>query len=173
MCLISFISCQDKASPFGVNELTLKQKYYNGNQIKLNGYWYKPNSGNSPSRQVYFLYRNGVIQGGIGVLDSELLTKEEEFRNGIYYSKTKESEIYWGLFEINDKSIVFEKWYPESSYSSPTAVREGEIINDTTFLITQTYRYRRGKKVEVTKTNETYHFKELSPKPDSTNKYIK
>jgi len=47
-------------------------------------------------------------------------------------------------------------------------VREGIILNDTTFQIT---KYTSGS--NVSERNEVYHFREFHPKPDSTNKYIK
>jgi len=52
-------------------------------------------------------------------------------------------------------------------------VREGDIINDTTFVISVSYRMKKGKKTEVKARNETYHFKQFSPQPDSTNNFIK
>ena len=32
---------------------------------------------------------------------------------------------------------------------------------------------KKGKKTEVKARNETYHFKQFSPQPDSTNNFIK
>jgi hypothetical protein len=51
-------------------------------------------------------------------------------------------------------------------------VRAGQILNDTTFVIAESYRMNEGKKTEVKERNETYHFKQFNPKPDSTNRFI-
>jgi hypothetical protein len=40
-------------------------------------------------------------------------------------------------------------------------------------MFTESYRMKNGKKTEVKVMNETYHFKQHSPKPDSTNTFIK
>ena len=67
----------------------------------------------------------------------------------------------YGLFQIEVSIIKIEKWVPSSGGPTKAYLREGEILNDTTF-----YLMHREKK-------EIYHFKQYSPKPDSTNKYIK
>ena len=49
-----------------------------------------------------------------------------------------------GVFIINGQSIKFEKWYPSSGGGLPAYVREGDIINDTTFVISVSYRMKKG-----------------------------
>ena len=84
----------------------------------------------------------------------------------------KNIKFFWGVFNIKNNQILYERWCPsEPPYR--TYVREGNIINDTTFVITKLYRMVNGKKTEESELNEVYHFKQFSPKPDSTNKFIK
>jgi hypothetical protein len=49
-------------------------------------------------------------------------------------------------------------------------VKEGFILNDTTLQITRMYRVD-GSDEHI--LNYTYHFRQFSPKPDSTNNFIK
>ncbi|MBW7845753.1 MAG: hypothetical protein H3C45_08955, partial [Bacteroidia bacterium] len=88
--------------------------------------------------------------------------------NSDSYKKYKSN---WGVFKIEGNFIQFERWYP-SDPPLKAYVRAGTIINDTTFLITESYRMQDGKKTEVKTRNETYYFKQFSPKPDSTNTFV-
>jgi hypothetical protein len=73
------------------------------------------------------------------------------------------------VFIIEDNVIKFERWYPsERPYNA--FVREGVILKDTTFHITKSYRSNGTEKREK---DEIYHFRKFSPKPDSTNVYVK
>ena len=88
-----------------------------------------------------------------------------------FSKKSFQKKHDWGTFQINKDSIVFERWYPAEV--SKSYYRSGKILNDTTFVITESYRLRNGKKKEWREKNEVYHFKAFSPKPDSTNRFIK
>ena len=65
---------------------------------------------------------------------------------------------------------MFEKWYPNSPGQPKVYIREGKILNDTTFHITASYRPDGSERREK---DEIYHFKQFSPKPDSTNNFVK
>jgi hypothetical protein len=83
------------------------------------------------------------------------------------------SKFNWGVFQVNGANIKFERWYPSSGGPLKAYISSGEILNDTTFLITESYRMQKGNKTELKDRNETYYFREFSPKSDSTNKFIK
>ena len=73
------------------------------------------------------------------------------------------------MFLIEDNNIKFDRWYPsERPYQA--FVREGVILNDTTFHITKSYRSNGNTEARV--RDEIYHFRKFSPKPDSTNRFI-
>jgi hypothetical protein len=143
--------------------LTLKREGYTGSTLKFDGIYYlETENFEGPLFQRYAIYRNGIIRhlGG---------------------SKTKEDPIFlsgkskfdWGVFQIDGAVIKFERWYPSSGGPLKAYIRSGEILNDSTFLITESYRMQGGRKTEIKERNEIYHFKEFSPKPDSTNTFIK
>lgn len=165
-----FQSCEkDKISD---DSLSLPKQSHTGNEIRKDGYWYiLKNEGN----QIWynyctFFYDNGTIFGGISIEDSNLSQKENEFQNGTFYESEKDCKYCWGRFIVNGSTIKFERWYPGEG-PLRAYVRRGQIINDTTFHISEIYRMQNGEKTEVSPTDETYHFKALTPKPDSTNEF--
>jgi len=164
-------SCK-KIDLFQDDELSLSRQDYTGNQLRIDGYYYFNYTNSSIDYiDVYFLYRNGIILYGFSGLSSELPDLEESYKDGTFYNQAKSIKFLWGIHQIEGSSIKFERWYPsEKPYKA--YVREGEIINDTIFTITESYRMKNGKKSEVESKNEVYHFREFSPKPDSTNSFI-
>ncbi len=120
-----------------------------------------------------FFYNNGIIECGSSFSSSEIIQKENEFKDGSYYTFSSKSKYCWGVFHIDGNGIKFERWYLGDGLTLKAYVREGTILNDTTFIITESYRFVRGKKKKKSAEDETYHFKALNPKPDSTNKFVK
>ncbi len=143
--------------------LTLDRQAFVGNDLALNGYYYtEVETFEGIIFDRYAFYRNGIIRylGG-----SESLQEKNFHLN--------QSKVIWGVFQIDGKNIKFERWYPSSGGPLKAYIRAGDTLNDTTFHITESYRMQDGQKTEVREKNETYHFKEFSPKPDSTNAFIK
>ncbi len=154
-----FINCSKEKD----DKLNLVQQDFNGNQLRLDGYYFteKENfEGIIYSR--YTLYQNGIIRflGGPNTLDN------------IIFSSAN-SKTVWGIFNIENNIIQFERWYPSSGGPLEAYVRAGKILNDTTFHITETYRLLNGEKTQYRLKDEIYHFKQFSPKPDSTNNFIR
>ena len=148
------------------DELTLEKRPYTGNQLRIDGYYY------SKFRDIYviyFFYRNGVLFSGGHVFESELKKYEQKYQDGSFWDDKKDNKLYWGLYNIDSNDIMIEKWYPSSGGGMPVYLHSGEILNDTTFLITKSVRPKTGEEKEL---NEVYHFREFSPKPDSTNIFI-
>jgi hypothetical protein len=118
---------------------------------------------------IYFLFKNGIILYGFSPSKEDLIEYELKYRNGEFYKNIQNIKFHWGVYEINKDIIKFERWYPsEKPYR--TTIREGLILNDSTFVITKSYKANGS---EVTDRNETYKFRKFSPKPDSTNVFIK
>lgn len=152
--------------------MTLKKRDYYGSELKINGYYFTIDEfENNKSYKIFFLYSNGVILDGLRVEDNELLERENEFKNGFYYEFAKDKMAEWGVFNIDGNNIKYEFWPSGESRWPYTCA--GKILNDTTFQITESYTIKRGKKKEFSEENKIYHFKAFSPKPDSTNEYIK
>jgi len=148
------------------DELSIKRIDYAGNQLRIDGYYYQK-YGNPELFETYILYRSGIILN-TGVVD-KLIDLEQAILNPDIINKLKGMKNAWGVFKIDSNVIQFERWYP-SDPPLKAYIRSGVILNDSTFQITKSMR-SNGE--DVKDRNEVYHFKAFSPKPDSTNNFIK
>jgi hypothetical protein len=149
------------------DELYNKRREYVGDQLRLDGYYYRVNYENKIF-DGYFFYRNGIIIT-LGGVRNNLEEFDEYLKNIIdnqYHSSQKSN---WGVFVVENDNIAFERWYggPLKAY-----IRAGKILSDTTFHIIESYRYVDGNKTELKTRNEVFYFREFTPKPDSTNTFI-
>lgn len=161
LLLLVLLSCSKLNPPD--DSISLIREDYNGDKLSFNGYYYteiETYDGVIFSR--YAFYRNGIIR----YLGSSNSLQEVNF----IMIETKQ---IWGVFQIENNNLKFERWYPSSSGPLKAYVREGEIFNDTTFRITESYRNQNGQKTEIDKRDEVFHFKSFSSKPDSINSFIK
>jgi len=166
------LSCCAKDNIFKDDELSLEKESYEGEQLRIDGYYYYRYSTSKGYRLLtYFLYNDGTLIYGGAPLESNQSEKEQQYASGEFYENEKNRKSNWGVFQIDGNLIKFERWYP-SQPPLKAYVREGEILNDTTFKITQSYRMKDGEKTERKDRDETFNFKEFSPKPDSTNKFV-
>lgn len=167
MALIIFSSC----SIMKDDMLSLERMDYTGMDIRLDGYWWKNLEGAiEPSRFVLFLYNNGIALSGLSFPVDELAEKEAEYKSKIFRDAVLRSKTGWGVFSINGKDIEIEMWASSNGGPLKTVIRSGEILNDGTFVITSFLNNYSG---ETSARNDTFYFKEFSPKPDSTNVFIK
>lgn len=150
------------------DKLNLQQEQYNGEQLKINGYYFYKTKDNL--KVVYFFYNNGILLNAGGLKGNHNDVANYLYREFSNNSKYKNIKSFWGLFQIENEKIKFEKWYPGEV--SKTFIREGRILNDTTFKITESYQPSKGRFKTLSKREEIYHFKKFNPKPDSTNKFI-
>jgi hypothetical protein len=154
--------------------LSLDKKPYNGSQLRIDGFYYSVGV-DSMIHTGYFFYEDGTLSNRGGRYHPR--TIKEQFRKDIKSEKhikyARESRFTGGLFQIEGNVIKFEKWYPSSGGLHKCYVREGIILNDTTFVIKASYRLVNGKKKEFGEEDELYHFMHYTPKPDSINVFIK
>jgi len=146
-------------------EFNLKRIEFKGSQFKLDGYYYQK-YGDPEQLTIYFFYENGIV---LHAGDGYSFEIEKKFHEDQLYKKLRENKYCWGIFQIDTTSIKFERYYNSDNPSKEAYVSLGTILNDTTFIITRSIR--SDGKFESEK-NETYHFKQFSPKPDSTNNFI-
>lgn len=169
VCCIFLNSCSklfDKKD----DELSIVRKSYDGNQLRIDGYYYRVGF-KGEINDGYFFFRNGVLisTGGITLsLDDMDNMMIKNYIDGKRYRKRK---IDWGVFVVKGDSIYFERWYPHGP--NMAYVRSGKIINDSTFHIKKSFRLVNGLETEIRERDEIYYFRVFSPKPDSTNNFIK
>jgi hypothetical protein len=149
------------------DELCSDLQWNESNALRLDGYYYREYS-DPPRREIFFLYKNGVMMNGGLVNLDELTAVEASYANGIYYLENSGFISRWGQYKIENEHFSFEKWYP-STNNWIAYIKDGIVVNDTTFHIVT------SSTCDVSDFNirdETYHFKKFGPKPDSTNQYI-
>lgn len=149
-------------------KLTLQKTPYTGNELRLDGYYYDMEDGKIWS--TYFFYRNGILHYGIAsdTLDNDLVKYDAWFASEYYSEHLRSGRRRWGVFEIHDDSIVFERWGILEG-GDPVLRFSGRILNDTTFIITKCENPHSG---DVCQEQDLFHFRHFSPKPDSTNMFI-
>ena len=149
-------------------KMTLVKQPYNGSELRLDGYYYDMEDGKIWS--TYFFYRNGILHYGIAsdTLGNNLDMYDTWFASDYYLQRLRTGRRRWGLFEIHDDSIVFERWGILEG-GDPVLRFSGRILNDTTFIITRCENPHSG---DVCQEQDLYHFRQFSPKPDSTNMFI-
>jgi hypothetical protein len=170
LILISYASCQKLIT---YKDFILKKTPYTGNELRMDGYYYRYHEcyrGNN-CIDVSCFYRNGILLDMGGAALS--LEEADEYIRRLFIAGSQNPNyeyLRWGLFVIDNQIIKIECYYPNDNITKWTYIREGVILNDTTFRITSIYF---PDKDEIFKANETYHFRQYSPKPDSTNNFIK
>lgn len=143
------------------DRLSIIMESYDGDQLELDGfYFFKDQHSEEELFIRYFFYRNGVLRN-----ENAQELNDFSFGDGSY-------KIDWGLYDIIQDTIRFEKWYPSSGGPLRAYVREGVILNDTSFHIDKSYRMIDGERKEVRERDELYQFYQYSPKPDSTSHYL-
>ena len=154
------------------DKLTLERMSYTGNKLRLDGYYYNINNHTNTISSSYFFYNNGIVLYGGGWPYEDMFEGlESNFISESWNESIKGKKQKWDIFQIEGYKISFERYYPSSGDGLPAGIRSGEILNDSTFIINKFYRPKTGEEREL--SIEVYHFRQFSPKPDSTNIFIK
>lgn len=148
------------------DELSIKREDYNGHALRLDGYYYTGDS----LKSILFLYKNGVILSAGSVQNKEWDKYERRFLDDDFRKKVSNMKFGWGLFKINDDKLIYERWYP-SQKPYHTAIKECEILNDTTFIVLKSIS-ADGETIFRRNNNAVYHFKKFKHKLDSVTKFI-
>ena len=151
------------------DKLHLPKTAYLGNQLRIDGYYYQFH--NDQFFDITLFYDDGTALFPMG-LETNLINVDNYIINSFVNKDDYKNVMYWwGVFNIDEDNILFERWYPsEAPYKA--YINEGKIINDTTFIISNRYRIVDGVKTEIKEVNDEYHFRQFSPKPDSTNTFM-
>ncbi len=151
-----------------------------GTNLKTDGYYYLITKDNKYN--AFFLYKNGIYHGGNWLNPINFNIKNlSELDSKIYPIFSAEekypSQYHWGVFTTNYLNIEIERWVTSSGGGAyPTQILKGEILNDSTIHFHTKLEAEplvANRKKKTFKIDETYHFRQFSPKPDSTNKFIK
>lgn len=156
---------------FKDDNLSLPQTSYNGSQLRIDGFYYEAFENNTYFI-VYLFYQNGALLSAGSYPNFSIERVEKSLAAPDFSSIKGKYKFNYGRYLIEGDSIRFERWYPGNP-PLPAYVRAGRILNDTTFVINESFRMKNGKKMETdSDRNEVYHFRQFSPKPDSTNRFV-
>lgn len=164
--LIFTFSCKDL---FEDEAFTLTREDYTGCQIRTDGYYYGYYKQDSGLISITIFYRNGVVIDGIGGYYS-LLEFEKMFLDGTFYSRNKDYKDTWGIFKVTNNVVMIERVIAGGGLRRNAFIDYGEILNDTTIHI---YQNKSSYVSAISVKDDTLYFKQFSPKPDSTNVFIK
>ena len=151
-------------------ELMMSRTPYVGDEIRIDGYYYSNLSSNDLVGLGVF-YRDGVCLHFFFSPESADTTEyiESEFLLNDEFIEDAKSRPNWiGVFNIIGESMDYETF--ETARNTNTRSYFAEIINDTTFVLQKEVDNLTGNTFEE---NITYRFKKFSPKPDSTNTFIR
>lgn len=140
--------------------IKMQQQEYLGKGFRLNGYYYNKDEIYDEGKlinihtTVLVFYRNGFFtSSGFKTHDfgkvEDLLTQQKGSMAFLEGS---------GYYQVSGDSVSIEFWTNASHFPVPTAIVPARILNDTTLRSNILGHY----------ANEIWHFKQLSPKPDST-----
>lgn len=170
---VVFSSCERsfEETIFRDEKLSMKRINYTGSELRTDGYYIKYDTiSGEVQASTTFLYRNGVSFNGYSFTfsESELKRIEDKYADGSFYKESYSIKLLWQVFQIIDNTIVFEGWAHDHDGKYATFKQYGTILNDTTFHI-----HKDVFKNEEMVLDNTFHFKQFAPKPDSTNSFIK
>lgn len=167
MAVILLGSCDDGEV---LHPLKMNRIPYTGSELRTDGYYYSE-AFSEKHIDIAVLYRDGVCffevtsfngPDTLGYIEDNFLLNPR-----ISHYWTRPSDI--GVFQINNNSLTIEVWDP--GYDDiGTYTYNSEILNDTTFRVTKQTNNRSGV---INSYERTFRFKQFSPKPDSTNRFIK
>lgn len=153
---------------FPDDKTTLQQRQYEGENLRIDGFYCYDPEEDYDHTNIFVLYRNCVAMGPNGTkyskIDEAYINLIENQDKGYYVDKID----LWGLFEIED-SIIRLEYYLPSMYGHHTYLMKGTILNDTTFHMTQG---KQSDKSNYEIIDYLYRFHKTEVKPDSTNNYF-
>jgi hypothetical protein len=145
----------------------------NTSTLRTDGYYWEPDApGRPPTVQLWFLYQNGVASavGGFPRPRVEVGDFGGAFGNG--WSDQDPTGL--GTYRITGRVLEMENWTGKPlNGCNATNYRRGEILSDTSFVITYIETRGDGKVSDGRELNQRLVFRRYSPKPDSTNVFVR
>jgi len=164
-CLILFSCLKDNIPLSNVRE------DYTGEELRIDGFYYQKTSEGYINTPLYFFYRNGItfkLNFNLENINNPVDCIPELTNERIEAHRKR--KYNWGIFKINKNEFLREEWSPpiNGNYVH-TILQTGEILSDTCFIFTKFISLKTG----TLNSNVLWHFYPFSPKPDSTNVFIK
>ena len=166
--IVSVCSCQ-KLGICVDQKLQMERHDDTLGKLRMDGYYYSPADTDDNGiilNEIIILYKNGVVllPGNASQGDEELYLHSISGFTGIRASKS-----CWGAYS-RDSVFSIARWKP-SQCGAQAILRKGQILNDTTFMISEMQikgRYGTGKLPR----EQYFRFRHYFPKPDSLNDFV-
>jgi hypothetical protein len=139
----------------------------NTNALRLGGFYYYQSSLNPERVSIYILNSNGTL-GDTGI-ELPLTNAQSKFNSASFLSYISDNKSYWGVYHIEGANIKIDTWHADSNGKDYGYRRKGEILSDTSFVITSSELCNGS---EFRNRYEVYYFYPLNNKPDSVTSLI-
>ena len=174
ICMLFFVLCLCGCKKLFENEeFTIKCVPYAGSELRIDGYYYQKRlgeDGNVRTIRYFIFYSNGV--SALGNMLAENFDDVESYFATWSNDKYLKNNLYvWGLFSIQENNLKMQFYEPSDYLKKRVEELSCTILNDSTFHLDKINLVHTGKAGRSFSTGE-YHFKQFSPKPDSTNKFF-
>lgn len=163
LLLLLLFACSPRSD--SADSFTLPSRSFEGNVLRIDGYYFVKQPKYVKHTPVLFLFRNGAILSA-GAIKSDSVN--ELLRRRLLLERIRNSEMAWGRFLVEGDSITLEQ-REHTGGSLIAIIHHGIIDSDTTFTITKVRRPADGKSWN---SNETYRFRKYFPKPDSVSEFL-
>lgn len=148
---------------FEDDSFSLRKTPYTGEEIRIDGYyWHYMSSGGW--YRIIIPYSNGIVINLIAV--DSLAELENKIISNTFKANFKQN---WGLFVVDSSEIKIENIVGVGGLHKIAYTYYGTILNDSTLHF---YRRKESYASVAEATDDTFHLKEFSPKPDSINSFI-
>ena len=147
-------------------KILMQRVPYEGNELRIDGYYYHRNNDSNARTNVCFLFRNGVMFNS-GTYWTNDLDEVEQNLTTFHEKGWFDKQLHgWGVFNVNVDRFENEQW---CAICGHVLRYVGRVENDTTIHLLQCIDPLAG----VSPMDEIYKFKKFSPKPDSIKFFIK
>lgn len=147
------------------HRISMTQTQNETNALRLDGIYLHEDSLNIVD--MFFLYQDGTILSRGSIQKNKLESKLAQLEISTD-EKYKSMKFLWGRYTIVREKIKIEKW-AISDKPYRVYIKEGQILNDSTFVIN---KLSNAKGKLLRNMTETYRFRKTGSKPDSNNKWV-
>jgi hypothetical protein len=160
LCSLYWIACNP------LKPLSMQRMDNKSNKFNLNGFYSSRSAQLENINGIFVPYSNGVFLS-FGEVENIndwntyfAWVNNSTNRKNIPYYKTV--PYWWGVYHVTDENTINLEGWISGDGTYPTIKYFGKVVNDTTLII----KYPSARL-------DTFYFVPFSPKPDSTNRFIK
>ena len=149
------------------DELSFVKTPNTSDKIRLDGYYYNYDFVSTHIVTYFFFFFGIVLFWGT---TNSIEHFEEILNDEMVVNKIRAHKSSWGLYQLNNDTIITNGLfvYP-GELRLISNISKGIILNDTTIMFNSSVKSNNSVRLR----NDTLHFKQFSPKPDSTNVFIR